>query len=614
MTARPDLKLAASSDELRFGPRGELRETFGESGRVHIDRWLPFLVLHRTECPDESIGRRVAVNSPAYLVWSPKEDSEAQSALEIVLERLREQLGPVLLIELEDAPAEPQKPDSPRHPPFDLRLAASAAKPAQAALKALETATGKISVDLRSPVVTVEPAAAPLLDGIADVDRLSIRIPQIHRGADGAIYPELTHDLAAALIDAILCAAAEFMGAASKSAPPHFRALGRSAFLAAALHADKKLDSIARSFDFLLSITPINVGEAKEQFFGQGEEKAPDFRYRPLTVDPDAVKRDLYEIDLSLLEDMLLESLLCEKRREIDMQLTMLATRNTSGFRPASMLLYGIVTPELLKEAHAILDSVEPEESRQEKAGARDVAAAANELVSYYRSIDRRFEAKVEVRDDVFGLLVSQDRLMISSDSAIPKRRVDALLAHEVSVHLLTYFNGATQGLTIFRTGLAHYEGIQEGLGVFAEWAVGGLTRRRLRLLAGRVVAVDAMIDGAGFIDVYRRLRRDFGFGRVGAFDITARVFRSGGLAKDAIYLKNFLEVIGRVATGASLDAFWLGKIAPEHVDAVEELLLRELLHAPVFVPEFLAREDAQRRIERLRSGASFHRLLDWSD
>jgi hypothetical protein len=69
--------------------------------------------------------------------------------------------------------------------------------------------------------------------------------------------------------------------------------------------------------------------------------------------------------------------------------------------------------------------------------------------------------------------------------------------------------------------------------------------------------------------------------------------------------------VIGRVATGASLDAFWLGKIAPEHVDAIEELLLRGLLHAPVYVPEFLSREDANKRIERLRGGFSFDRLLD---
>ena len=55
------------------------------------------------------------------------------------------------------------------------------------------------------------------------------------------------------------------------------------------------------------------------------------------------------------------------------------------------------------------------------------------------------------------------------------------MLAHEVSTHLLTFVNGGAQGLSIFRTGLAKYEGIQEGLGVFAEWAVGGLTLTRMR-------------------------------------------------------------------------------------------------------------------------------------
>jgi uncharacterized protein (TIGR02421 family) len=199
---------------------------------------------------------------------------------------------------------------------------------------------------------------------------------------------------------------------------------------------------------------------------------------------------------------------------------------------------------------------------------------------------------------------------MISSSTQMASHRLHALLSHEVSVHLLTYFNGATQGLSIFRTGLAHYERIQEGLGVFAEWAVGGLTSARLRLLAGRVVAVEAMIDGATFVEVYRRLRGELGFSARSAFDITARVFRSGGFAKDAIYLKGFRDVIDRLATGASLNSFWLGKIAQEHVDVVEELLLRGLLHAPVFVPEFLTRDSAQRRIGRLRAGLPFDRLL----
>ena len=83
---------------------------------------------------------------------------------------------------------------------------------------------------------------------------------------------------------------------------------------------------------------------------------------------------------------------------------------------------------------------------------------------------------------------------------------------------------------------------------MFAEWAVGGLTRVRLRLLAGRVVAVDAMLQGAGFIDTYRLLARDHGFTPRGAFGIAARVYRSGGLAKDAIYLKGFRTVVELVA------------------------------------------------------------------
>ncbi len=72
------------------------------------------------------------------------------------------------------------------------------------------------------------------------------------------------------------------------------------------------------------------------------------------------------------------------------------------------------------------------------------------------------------------------------------------------------------------------------------------------------------------------------------------RVFRSGGFAKDAIYLKGFRQVVDLVAAGASLDPFWLGKIAPEDVEAIEELLLRGLLQPPVFRPEFLSRDDVR--------------------
>ena len=599
----------------QFGKRGELRQSVGESGRVHVDRWLPFIVLHRTADPAVSIARKVAVNSPAYLVWSPEDDSAAKRALEVVAEAMHKQFGCLLMIVVADASWHPVPEGSQALPSFAFTVSASGGPHASRALNCLAEALDKVRIDLRKPRVAIDASSRPSSDfGNAlegDRDCLSVVIPQIHRKDDTTFYPQLTRDLAVAVGDALLQAACEYMSSSRMGRPAHFRSLGRSAFLAAALDADTRLDKVARSFDFLLSVSPINNREAMDSFFAGGEESAPKLRYRPLTIDPDAAKRDLYAVDLSIIEDPLLERLLSEKRQELDHQLTMLATRNTAAFKGASLMHYGTVSSQLLADALTILAQPGRRAPAGKRIGATEVAEAARALVEKYRATDESFNPAIAVRDDVGSLLVSGRKLMIANSTSMLQSRLDALLAHEVSIHLLTHFNGATQGLTVFRTGLAHYEGLQEGLGVFAEWAVGGLSSARLRLLAGRVVAVNSMLDGAEFVDVYRDLVDHHGLPRRSAFDITIRVFRSGGFAKDSIYLKGFQEVIGLVAKGASLDPFWIGKIARDHVGAIEELLQRNLIRPPLFKPEFMQREDVEDRIARLRGETSFAKILN---
>src|SRR5688572_19061360 len=144
-----------------FGPRGELRQTIGESGRAHLDRWLPFLVLHRTDDPESSLARRVAVNSPGYLIWSPQEDEEAAEALRAIAAVLRDRLGPILLIDVEDAPWQAQPEDAPRLPPFVVRIGAAGGNRVLRALDALSEACGEVEVDLRR--ATVDAAAEPVL-------------------------------------------------------------------------------------------------------------------------------------------------------------------------------------------------------------------------------------------------------------------------------------------------------------------------------------------------------------------------------------------------------------------------------------------------------------------
>ena len=106
-------------------------------------------------------------------------------------------------------------------------------------------------------------------------------------------------------------------------------------------------------------------------------------------------------------------------------------------------------------------------------------------------------------------------------------------------MHLLTYFNGAAQGLTVFRTGLAKYEGVQEGLGVFAEWAVGGCPQPACafwRAAWSRSMQCSTARSSSRFTAP----DRNHGLRRKAAFDVTTRVFRSGGFAKDLIISRDF--------------------------------------------------------------------------
>jgi len=292
--------------------------------------------------------------------------------------------------------------------------------------------------------------------------------------------------------------------------------------------ADGELHAIAGAFDFLLAISPIDTNEAMVAFMRGHAGHPPEFSYRTLTFDPEELRHRLHKIDFASLHEPLIEGLLLEKRRELDTQLHMLECRGEKGFKEHSQGLYGSVSDELLTAAKQILENVRTDGGRQETIGAGELKHRAEVLIGHYRVQDRAFDCVIELRGDVAGLLVSYPRLLIDDSAKVSERRVDALLSHEISVHLLTGFNGKQQGLSIFSTGLAGYEEIQEGLGVFAEWAVGGLTAARLRLLAGRVVAVHAMLSGADFLECYRILHHDCGIRPRRAFGIAARVYRSG--------------------------------------------------------------------------------------
>ena len=605
---------------------GAYRQPLASGGRVFIDRPLPFLVVNRHPDVAFSLAQRAAAITPANLVWPDNGDADAE-ALDCVRTVLRRhgQDEPFLLVSVHDLPQDTSLDDeSARLEHYRFALGASADAAAQATADCLGDALSSLCLDLREPVIDrvpqafPEPGLAELAAGHTGLSCLSLGVPQVYRiPGEERIYPQVFHTLEAGVFDALLQGFAAFLGATGQEAPRHHRALGRSSFIDAALKVDRELHRISGTFDFLLSVSPINTGEAYADWRAGDRGKPPDFRYRPLTVSPERSKRALYAIDMGSVEDPVLETLFREKQLEIDQQLLMLQFRNTPKFSHASVLQYGPVAVELLEQARAILDAFPPGGESRGGTGddtpvdCHEVKAAAEALMARYRDTVPEFEATVSLREDIGpGLMVTGNELLVSTDTQMRRGRLDALLQHEVSVHVLTCINGRAQGLGIFGDGLAGYEGIQEGLGVFAEFAVDGLTDARLRLLAARVVAVDAMLRGATFHECHRLLVDDHGFADRGAFNIVARVYRSGGLAKDAIYLRGLQAVFDFIATGRDLDPFWFGKIASHHVPVVDELLARGMLSTPAARPEFLSRPSASRHVARIREGCSFIDLI----
>jgi uncharacterized protein (TIGR02421 family) len=389
--------------------------------------------------------------------------------------------------------------------------------------------------------------------------------------------------------------------------------LGRRAIVRAVSQVDGQLASVAAGFDLLLMVTPVNTEQAYRAFRRNKAAKPPRFRYRPLDIDPSLVKRALYRVPIERVEDPTLAAIFREKQRELSLKLDLLSDRNTRRFLHTGVALYGDVDPGMVAEAVEILDSLPTSRRRNmgPKVDAAVLAASAQLEIDRYRERYPPLDATVQLREDVTSLMVSSGDLLVGSGMQFVTRRVNPLIQHEVGTHVITYWNGAAQRLKLLATGLAGHDELQEGLAVLAEYLVDGLTPARLRTLAGRVVAARSVRDGAEFIETYRMMIDQHGFGSRAAFQTTMRVQRGGGFVKDAVYLRGLQRVVEYLAAGGRLDTLLVGKIALEHVAVIEELQRRGVLVTPPLRPAYLDDPDTHYRLERLRRGVPLAELAD---
>lgn len=590
-------------------------------GKVHIDRQLPFLCLYRRPAKRSDPGTdRLVLAEASYIIADERLCGFGLEALvEAIVETAAKEFGAFLLTEIFSLPESADDTESIEEELEEtfclFTLKKGVLSPVVERLKNLLSRMQlnhiHPKVSLRYTQKIAPPGMQPVLSSKVcaqnTIHMLGVGVKPIYQSEEGTLYPmELEHlrrEMSVALKKAFFV----FVRNYTTMLMVDYRELGRRGVTEAVFRIDDALAKIEESFDFLLQVSPVNTHEAWRGFQKSRYSVAPRFYYRPRPFDPALKKRELFLIELEQIEDPVLSDIFTQKRDEIDRKLTMLSDRETPAFLPGSLQVYGGVEPSLLEIAKAMMDaiaSVSVDPAPKETVDAVEMARAARREIAWYKTIYPDMNAKVEVRDDIAsGAMVSNGNFLINRHSTFAKRRVEALIHHEIGTHVVTYYNGLSQPFKQLHTGLCGYDEMQEGIAVLAEYLCGGLTLSRLRTLAARVIAVDSMVREEGFVTTFARLHEGYGIGAKTAFGIVSRVYRGGGLTKDAVYLRGLLDVLRYIHEGGKLDLLFIGKIAASHIPLVQELLYRKILHQPPLFPRYLETKEAQRRLQKIREG-----------
>jgi len=605
-------------------------------GRLHLDRQLPFLcVYRRTPDGENDIGTEQLVTCEACHLIVPAEPRAASRSVKVlreIVQHLSRQFDAFLVVETWSAYInEPKELPVPTNGHSDgaqprFEIVAPASRIPRSTIEALSKSLGRDMLPFGGTQVVLGPYQQLAPYGRKPLLRMSelkswncfalgvIARPVFRNQETHEVYPAMLRSIRHHVHSALEQAYFAFSHKRTSLRTPHYHALGGRTIEQSVLEIDRQLVDISRSFDLLLQATPVNAEAAWREFRRARFDKSPMFYYRPLAIDPALLKRQLYLIPVERIEDPTLSYLFRQKQEELDRQITLLSDVDTPRFLPESLQIYGGVSDWLWKHAVELLEQVPTyrrEEARRQQIDATEFAKRALQELGHYQQQCADFCATVSVRDDMYaGLMVSGDQLLIGGKIRVPKRRVDALLQHEVGTHLVTRYNGHHQPFQQLEVGLASYDGLQEGLAVLAEYLVGGLSRTRMRILAARVVAARQLLDGATFVDTFRTLDRMHEFSKRTAYTIAMRIYRGGGLTKDAVYLRGLLQILRYLREGGELEPLFVGKIASAHLPLIFELRQRQVVKPPLLRPRYLEQPEGQKKIVRLRAGMKLMELL----
>lgn len=349
------------------------------------------------------------------------------------------------------------------------------------------------------------------------------------------------------------------------------------------LKLDRQLYRIARGINTLSYINPTNLKQEKRRFLSKPHSYQPQFTYRQLDLDPYKFREQLYRLPVGGIRDADVQKMYRKVIDQLAVRIDLLCSIGTDEFLYNSLRYYGQPDERDIANAKFILHACEYKEQQP-------ATITANEAIEAFKEAAKEYDIPCKVvssKQLIARAMVSGKTIKVNPNSRFTQGDLDALIHHELGVHLVTSVNAERQPLKILQLGLPGNTHTQEGLAILCEHLSGSFPLHRLKTLALRVVAVEMMVNGDTFNACFNSLKHEYGISNDEAFTVTARVYRGGGFTKDFLYLRGLKDAI-QAYKNEDLTSLFIGKTGFEFKPLLDELIERGILKQPDYLPKAL--------------------------
>ena len=344
----------------RIAENKSVRRSLPLNGRLHIDRPLPFICVYRKPTKSDDRGTEKLVKGEAsYLIASSS--TKIKPGLSLLMQNIVSLMSnehkAFLIIEVwtkKGISSENNNSLGISNPHIKIKISkdrfhTDTVETLEKALEIIYVQRKKVKADIVYDKKQWPEKMAPLVSSAfakaMNCFMIGIEVDPFYQNSiTGELYPLVLKKLHQGLSRAIKLGVYQFSHHQTNLRPTNYQSLGRRAMVKAVWEVDQKLAEISNAYDFLLLVTPINIDQSWNKFKSSKFKKSPSFYYRPIPVNPSALKTKLYNIHLIKLKTRHCPTYFIEKQVELEKTLSMLRDRRTRNFFYGSMQLYGEIT------------------------------------------------------------------------------------------------------------------------------------------------------------------------------------------------------------------------------------------------------------------------------